>query len=115
MKTKQLFYILFAILLVGCGTPGAYHNIQTSPEQYKASVITWDGGWGYSKAHSTEEAAVFAAFRSCLAYNAASLCELDFINSRKVDYYEKQKWKSKFERDQDNMNIVLREILFLQN
>ena len=106
MKIKQLFYILFAILLVGCGTPGAYHNLQISPGQYKASVITWDGGWGYTKAHPTEEAAVFAAFRSCLSYNAASMCELDFINARKVDYYEKQKWKSKFEREKDKYEYV---------
>ena len=101
MKIKQLVCILFVILLVGCGTPGAYHNIQISPDQYKASVVTWDGGYGYTKAHSTEEAAVFAAFRTCLGFNVASACELDFINSRKVDYYDKQKWKSKFEREQN--------------
>ena len=104
---KKLFSILSLVLLVGCGTPGAYHSIQISPGQYKASVTTWDGGWGYTKAHATEEAAIFAAFRTCIgAGNATSLCELDYINSRQADYYEKQKWKSKFLRDQDKYEYV---------
>jgi len=96
MKTILIGILL--IFLSSCGTPGHYNQIQTSTNGFKASAITWDGGYGLSKEHSTLEAAVFAALRACYAHNPSG-CEVDMINNRYADLIEKKEWSRRYSND----------------
>jgi len=95
---KKILIVMLLIFLGGCGTPGHYTEIKVSSGGYKASAITWDGGYGISKEHPTEEAAIFAAIRSCLGFNTTG-CEVDMINSRYADLVEKKEWSRRYAND----------------
>ena len=97
--------MVLGLLLTSCGTPGRYHSIQISTNGFKASAITWDGGYGLSKEHNTLEAAVFAAIRACMSVNT-EICEVDMINDRKADLFEKKEWKSKFQKNSHKYEFV---------
>ena len=102
---KILGIIVLSLMLSSCGTPGHYQSIQISANGFKASAITWDGGYGLSKEHNTLEAAVFAAIRSCMGSNY-EICEVDMINDRKADLIEKKEWKSKYQKNNHKYEFV---------
>jgi len=102
---KLLGIVVLGLLLTSCGTPGHYHNIKISANGFKASAITWDGGYGLSKEHSTLEAAVFAAIRSCMGLNT-EICEVDMINDRKADLIEKKEWRIRYQKNNHKYEFV---------
>ena len=96
MKKCLIFSLL--VFLVSCGTPGHYNQIPILSSGHKASAITWDGGYGLGKEHSTIEAAVFAALRACYGFNSSG-CEVDMIDNRYVDLIEKKEWSRRYSQD----------------
>ena len=103
---KLLGILVLGFMLNSCGTPGHYSRLPGSG--HKASVITWDGGYGLSKNQPTIEFAVMGAFRACEEHNTFILCELDYIDDREIfDIVEKREWKNKYTNNKHKFEFTI--------
>jgi S1-C subfamily serine protease len=100
---KLLAILVLGLFLHGCGTPSAYHSAGI----HKASVITWDGGYGYLSSQLTLEFAIMGAFKQCIGFNNPTDCYLEYVDNRYATALEQKQWKEKFFKNEHNFEYIM--------